>query len=67
MVSIRLITVLSAAAALVSAAPLADRDAAANTTEAVDRDLRRGELLLFGEGRCKYNPSQAWSHVSFLT
>lgn len=55
MVSVRLITLLSAFAAAVSAAPapiIDERDAALNITETVDRDLRNGEMIVFGtDGR----------------
>lgn len=53
MVSVRFITLLSAFAAAVSAAPapvIDDSDAALNITETFDRDLRNGELVVFGTG-----------------
>lgn len=58
MVSLRLFTLLSAFAAAVSAAPAPvfdDSDAALNITETADRDLRNGEMIVFGQGgRSKY-------------
>lgn len=63
MVSIRFITLLSAFAAAVSAAPapvIDDSDAALsdaglNITETADRDLRNGEMIVFGNnGRSEY-------------
>lgn len=56
MVSVRLLTLISALAAAVSAAPapiIDERDAALeslNVTETVDRDLRNGEMVVFGAG-----------------
>ncbi|POS70318.1 hypothetical protein DHEL01_v211287 [Diaporthe helianthi] len=56
MVSVRMLTLISAVAAAVSAAPapiIDGLDAALETlniTETVDRDLRRGELLVIGAG-----------------
>ncbi|KAI3401776.1 hypothetical protein diail_8154 [Diaporthe ilicicola] len=55
MVSLRLFTLLSAFAAAVSAAPapiLDDNDAALNITEfeTMDRNLRNGEMVVFGAG-----------------
>lgn len=53
MVSLRFITLLSAFAAAVSAAPAPvfdDSEAALNITETADRDLRNGELIVFGSG-----------------
>ncbi|KAG6361213.1 hypothetical protein INS49_009437 [Diaporthe citri] len=53
MVSVRFITLLSAFAAAVSAAPapvIDDSDAALNITETLDRDLRNGEMIVFGSG-----------------
>lgn len=53
MVSIRLISLVSVVAAVVGAAPLLGTDTNTNATESVDRDLRRGELVVFGDdGRC---------------
>ncbi|KAF9878351.1 hypothetical protein CkaCkLH20_04389 [Colletotrichum karsti] len=60
MVSVRIIALLSAAAAAVSAAPLVDRDVATNVTDTVDRDLRNGELIVFGEGRSQIITQDTW-------
>ena len=49
-----------AVTAAVSAAPIADLELPTNITEAVDRDLRNGEMVVFGaEGRCKCLASYA--------
>lgn len=53
MVSLRLITLLSGFVAAVSAVPtpiIDDSDAGLNITETGDRDLRNGELIVFGAG-----------------
>lgn len=57
MVSTRMIALLSAFAAAVSAAPapiLAEQDPALNITETLDRNLRNGEMIVFGkDGKSK--------------
>ncbi|KAI8315554.1 hypothetical protein K4K59_001162 [Colletotrichum sp. SAR11_240] len=53
MVSTRMIALLSAFAAAVSAAPapiVAEQDPALNITETLDRNLRNGEMVVFGKG-----------------
>ncbi|KAK2059375.1 hypothetical protein LY76DRAFT_570912 [Colletotrichum caudatum] len=51
MVSARFVALLAAAAAAVSAAPVANLDLpATNHTEQADRNLRNGELVVFGAG-----------------
>ena len=69
----RLVTLLSAFAAAVSAAPapiIDERDAALeslNITETLDRDLRNGEMIVFGNGgRSGFKPKSSW-HRAVLT
>ncbi|KAJ0163071.1 hypothetical protein CTA2_3560 [Colletotrichum tanaceti] len=62
MVSARFFAVLAAAAAAVSAAPIADLELPTNITEAVDRDLRNGEMVVFGaEGRSHIITEDTWA------
>ncbi|GKT62608.1 hypothetical protein ColTof4_01770 [Colletotrichum tofieldiae] len=62
MVSARLFALLAAAAAAVSAAPIADLELPTNVTESVDRDLRNGEMVIFGaEGRSHIITEDTWS------
>lgn len=70
MVSIRFIAVLSAFAAAVSAAPAPafdDSDAALNITETADRDLRNGEMIVFGNGGRSEYTSTSLSIRAVLT
>ncbi|TQN68380.1 hypothetical protein CSHISOI_07114, partial [Colletotrichum shisoi] len=62
MVSARFIAVLAAAATAVSAAPIVGLELPTNITEAVDRDLRNGEMVVFGaEGRSHIITEDTWS------
>ncbi|KAH0433855.1 hypothetical protein CcaCcLH18_05607 [Colletotrichum camelliae] len=62
MVSIRLISLVSVVAAVVGAAPLLGTDTNTNATESVDRDLRRGELVVFGDdGRSQIITEATWN------
>lgn len=73
MVSIRLLTLVSAFAAAVSAAPapiINERDAALeslNITETLDRDLRNGEMIVFGAGGRSQFTSRILGHGAVLT
>lgn len=70
MVSVRFITLLSAFAAAVSAAPapvIDDSDAALNITETFDRDLRNGELVVFGSGGRSESTSKNLGNRTALT
>ncbi|GKT42605.1 uncharacterized protein ColSpa_02786 [Colletotrichum spaethianum] len=61
MVSTRFFALLTAAAAAVSAAPIADLELPTNITEAADRDLRNGEMVVFGaEGRSHIITEDTW-------
>ncbi|KAF6841067.1 hypothetical protein CMUS01_03666 [Colletotrichum musicola] len=61
MVSTRFVTLLSAAAAVVSAAPIVENDTALNVTDTVDRNLRNGELLVYGvDGRTSIITEETW-------
>ncbi|KAK2022107.1 hypothetical protein LX32DRAFT_645813 [Colletotrichum zoysiae] len=63
MVSTRFVALLTAAAAAVSAAPVANPDVpATNVTEAADRNLRNGELVVYGaEGRTHIVTEDTWN------
>ncbi|WQF82902.1 hypothetical protein CDEST_07916 [Colletotrichum destructivum] len=62
MVSARFVAVLAAAATAVSAAPIVDLELPTNITEAADRDLRNGEMVVFGaEGRSHIITEDTWS------
>lgn len=70
MVSARFITLLSAFAAAVSAAPapvIDDSETALNITETFDRDLRNGELVVFGSGGRSEFTSRGLGNRAVLT
>ncbi|KAF6806961.1 hypothetical protein CPLU01_15848, partial [Colletotrichum plurivorum] len=61
MVSTRFVTLLSVAAAVVSAAPIVENDTSLNVTDTVDRNLRNGELLVYGvDGRTSIITEETW-------
>ncbi|KAL0934632.1 uncharacterized protein CTRU02_211431 [Colletotrichum truncatum] len=60
MVSVRFVALLSAAAAAVSAAPIVELDAPTNVTDSVERDLRRGEMLVYGKDRSQIITEDTW-------
>ncbi|KZL84563.1 hypothetical protein CI238_05238 [Colletotrichum incanum] len=61
MVSAPLFALLAATAAVVSAVPIADLELPTNVTDSVDRNLRNGEMVLFGaEGRTQIITSDTW-------
>ncbi|WYZ43565.1 hypothetical protein EsH8_VII_000001 [Colletotrichum jinshuiense] len=62
MVSARFFALLAAATAAVSAAPIAELELPTNITESADRDLRNGEMVLFGaEGKSHIITEDTWN------